>query len=102
MATTLQNLIDAIEADLADSGNATWSAADIEQWSRDAIADYSLHFPLIGQQTIAAVTGTESYDLAGGFLEIISVEYPEGQEPRAYLRRRNRLQGSDCACFLRS
>jgi hypothetical protein len=88
MATTLQNLIDAIEADLSDSGNATWTAADIEQWSRDAIADYSLHFPRTLTQTISTSADIRTYDLEAGFIEILTVEYPAGQDPPEYLARR--------------
>ena len=88
MSTTLQNLIDAIEADLADSGNATWSAADIEQWCRDAIADYSPHFPRTLTETVATSAGDRKYDLPAGFIEVLTVEYPAGQDPPEYLARR--------------
>lgn len=88
MSTTLQNLIDAIEADLADSANAVWTAADIEQWCRDAIADYSLHFPRTLTQTIAASDDDRKYDLDANFLTILNVEYPTGEDPPAYLERR--------------
>ena len=89
MTTTLQNLIDAVEADLADSGNATWTAADVERWIRDAIADYSLHFPRILTQTISCSADDRTYDLASGFLQVLTVEYPTGEDPPEYLRRRN-------------
>ena len=88
MATTLQNLIDAIEADLADSANATWLAADIEQWIRDAIADYSHHFPRILNQAITTAADDRKYDLDANFLEVLTVEYPTGQDPPEYLARR--------------
>jgi hypothetical protein len=88
MATTLQNLINDIETDLNDNSNATWEAADIEQWARDAIADYSLHFPRTVTQTIAAADDDRTYDLAAGFIEVLTVEYPTGQDPPEYLARR--------------
>ena len=88
MSTTLQNLIDAVEADLSDPGNVTWAAADIEQWLRDAIADYSQHFPRTLSETIAAATDDRKYDLPAGFLDVLTVEYPTGQEPPEYLARR--------------
>jgi len=87
--TTLQNLIDACEADLADSGNATWSAADITQWCRDAIADYSLHFPLTeGPATSTPGDGVHTVDLPKRFVEIISVEFPGDEDPPQFLERR--------------
>ena len=81
MATTLQNIIDACEADLGDSGNATWSAADITQWCRDAIADYSVHFPRVLTDTITTSDDDRTYDLNADFLDPISVEYPTGEDP---------------------
>ncbi len=88
MATTLQSLIDACEADLADSGNATWSAADITQWCRDAIADYGQHFPRILQTDITTSADDRQYDLPSNFIDVVSVEYPQGEDPPEYLKRR--------------
>jgi len=88
MSTTLQNLIDACEADLDDSGNAIWSAADIEQWCRDAIADYSLHFHIGEAASIACSDDTRSYDLPARFLDVATVEYPAGEDPPQFLDRR--------------
>jgi hypothetical protein len=88
MTTTLSDLIDLCEADLADSGNATWSAADVEQWLRDAIADYSIHFPRVLSTTIATSADDRTYDLPADFLEPLTVEYPTGEDPPEYLKRR--------------
>jgi len=88
MSTTLTQLIDKCEADLADSGNATWAAADIEQWLRDAIADYSAHFPRIVTTEIELATDDQTYDLESDFIEVISVEYPNNNDPKTYLQRR--------------
>ena len=90
--TTLQNLIDAVEAELGDSGNATWAAADIEQWCRDAIADYSEYFPRILTDGISTTADDRSYDLNADFIAAVSVEYPTGQEPARYLKRRPYIQ----------
>jgi hypothetical protein len=86
--TTLQNLIDACEADLDDSGNATWLAADIEQWCRDAISDYSQHFHTTEASTINCSASDRQYDLATRLVDIIAVEYPKGEDPPVFLRRR--------------
>jgi hypothetical protein len=86
--TTLQNLIDAVEAELGDSGNSTWAAADIEQWCRDAIADYSENFPRILTEEIMTSADDRNYDLAADFLAPVSVEYPQGETPPRYMARR--------------
>jgi hypothetical protein len=86
--TTLETLINQVEADLADSGNTTWAAADIERWLRDAIADYSDYFPRILTDEITTSADDRVYDLAADFLAPISVEYPAGEEPPVYLKRR--------------
>jgi hypothetical protein len=87
--TTLTELIDACEADLADSGNATFAAADIQQWCRDAIADYSQHYPRKLNTTINCADNDREYDLPADLVGVISVEYPDGEDPPEYLRRRN-------------
>jgi len=56
---SLQNLINSCEAHLGDSANATWLTADIEQWCRDSIADYSLHYPRVLDQTVVTATTFE-------------------------------------------
>lgn len=86
--TTLQNLIDDCEADLDDSGNATWAAADIEQWCRDAIADYSLHFPLTTTATTNCSDDDRRYDLHKDVVQVLTVEYPKGEDPPVFLQRR--------------
>ena len=89
--TTLQDLIDYSEADLYDDTNNTWKATDIAQWLRDAIVDYSQHFPQLATQTINMTTGTNQYDLVDQLIDVISVEYPSGEDPKEYLKRRHYL-----------
>lgn len=88
MSTTITNLIDECEADLNDSGNAIWSAADVERWVRDAIADYSLHFPRTLVQSIDCSNNVRQYDLPATFMSVIRVEYPDGEDPPQFLDRR--------------
>ncbi len=88
MSTTLTQLIDQCEADLDDSGNAIWSAADIERWLRDAIADYSAHFPRFISDDITLTTDDREYYLESDFVSMISVEYPNTNDPKTYLQRR--------------
>jgi hypothetical protein len=86
--TTLTELIDACEADLADSGNATFAAADVQQWCRDAIADYSQHYPRKMTATINAADDDREYDLPAALAQVITVEYPDGEDPKKFLRPR--------------
>ena len=96
--TTLRSLINSCESHLGDDANAVWAAADIEQWCRDGIADYSLHFPRTVSQTHTAAAAYE-YNLDAGFFDIISVEYPSGQAEPEFLQWKDRLDedfyGSD-------
>ena len=78
--TTLQFLIKSCESHLGDDDNATWSTSDIEQWCRDSISDCSLHFPRVLDQSINCAV-TYEYNLQAGFLDVISVEYPDGSDP---------------------
>lgn len=86
--TLLSALIDAVEADLQDSGNATYAAADIERWLRDAIDDYSQFFPRSAVDTITTSADDRQYDLNADFIETLSVEYPTAEDPPQYLKRR--------------
>ena len=52
-----------------------WSDLQVNQWINDAIADYSLHFPLISQLSLATVAGQNHYPLTG-IRRILGVEYP--------------------------
>lgn len=89
MSTTLQNLIDDCEADLGDVANATFAAEDIEQWCRDAIADYSQHFPVRDSLTITCSVADKTYALSDDqIIRVVSVEFPKGEDPPEYLHRR--------------
>lgn len=89
MTTTLQNLIDDCEADLGDSSNTTFAAADVEQWCRDAIADISQHFPRVLVKDITTTLDDRQYDLSAGTLDILQVEYPQGEDPPEFLLPRS-------------
>ncbi|MFN2158764.1 MAG: hypothetical protein ACK2TW_02310 [Anaerolineales bacterium] len=66
-----------------------WSNEQVNQWINDAIADYSIHFPLLKTQTISCSEDDRQYDLSTDFVEVISVEYPTGEDPPVYLTRRD-------------
>jgi hypothetical protein len=90
--TTLQQLVDQCAAELDDPTHAVFAAADVEQWCRDAIGDYSLHFPRVVSKDLTTTAEDRSYDLDAGVVGVLTVEYPLGEEPPAFLRPRNRRQ----------
>ena len=66
---------------------AGWSDLQINQWINDAIAEYSVHFPRQLNTTIETTAGSRVYDLPAGFQNLVSVEYPTGEDPPEYLQR---------------
>lgn len=63
----------------------TFSDEQINQWINDAIADYSMHFPLTKTQTISCTANIRNYDLATDFIFALKVEFPVGEDPPQYL-----------------
>lgn len=88
MSTTLAAMVTRLQISLNDEGAATWDTEMIATFLNDAIRDYSNHFPLQSTDTIAMTTGTAEYDLNTDFLGVISVEYPDGEDPREYMIKR--------------
>jgi hypothetical protein len=70
------------------TGSEFFSNTIIEAWINAALRDLSLHFPLRATYTISTTAGTHKYDLETNHLAVLSVEYPTGEEPPAYLTRR--------------
>lgn len=68
-----------------------WSDLQINQWIVDAIADYSVHFPRTIELKIDCTASTHAYDLPADCHAVLSVEYPRGEEPPAYLIHRDRF-----------
>jgi len=61
----------------------------INQWINDAIAEYSIHFPLRKPTTITCTDDDREYNIAvTGIQSIISIQYPVGDDPPKYLTRR--------------
>ena len=61
-----------------------WSDTTLKAWVKDAVRQYSIHFPLIAELSGAATTGTYEYDFDAVCLGIIEVEYPTGEDPPEY------------------
>ncbi len=88
MTTTWQQLVDRTQIQIGDSGAAVWTEAVVIDWLKDAIRDYSLHFPRRVAYLFTANTSTEySDDLDPGTREIITVEHPTGESPPRYLKQ---------------
>jgi Family of unknown function (DUF6682) len=85
--TTWATIVDRCENLLNDAGNSEWTTAELAEWINDAVRHYSQHFPLLKQQTINCGDSDHQYDLGADFMAIISVEYPDGEDPPEYLSR---------------
>lgn len=74
---------------IGDTGSTVFTANQVQQWINDAIRDISLHFPLRKTYDINTAANDREYDLTTEFIGIISVEYPQGEDPPEYLLRRS-------------
>lgn len=72
--------------------DAVWTDNNLDQWILDAIADYSIRFPRTDlEATINCVDDQREYDLSSELTNphsILSVEYPDGEDPPEFLTRR--------------
>jgi hypothetical protein len=90
--TTLAQLADRAQLTLNDSLASTWPQATVESWVIDAIRDYSQTFPMTATLTVT-VSGASpghEFDLFTGIIAVTLVEYPTGEDPPQYLKRRSR------------
>jgi len=62
--TTLANIRDRVEADLMDSGNATWSTAELDAHIRRALIRYSQVNPQTIAADLSSSADTREYSLA--------------------------------------
>jgi hypothetical protein len=85
MGTTLADLRAAVRLTLTDA--TAWPDATLDAWIADAIRFYSVEFPRKWRHTQSLTTGAQAYDLPGahGFMALLSVEYPAGQDPPAFV-----------------
>jgi hypothetical protein len=88
---TLAALADRAQLALADSAAGTWDQATVESWILDGIRDYSQYFPRVVTSDVEEIgAGATHYlDLPTDFLEMISVEFPRGDDPPTFLERRS-------------
>ena len=88
MSTTFAALVTRIQISLNDEAAATWDTEMLATFLNDAIRDYSNHFPIQATDSISTSDGFNNYSLNADFMNVISVEFPDGETPRAYLDRR--------------
>lgn len=86
-AVTAQQIIDQSQSALNDSGAAEFSEAQLLSFLNEAIREYSQHLPRISTADITAVLNTRTYSLPIDTLNILSIEYPVGEDPPQYLQR---------------
>lgn len=85
----LSELADHIQANhLDDAGETYFTQSQVEEWINDAIADFSQHLPRRRTDTITTTADDRKYDLESDFVAALSVEYPTGEDPPEYLKRR--------------
>lgn len=88
--TTLNDFIDRVENAVNDASNTHFSTTVIEEWIDDAIREYSMHFPRRQEKDISTTADDRQYSLPVDLQDILSVEYPKGEDPPEYLHRRPR------------
>ncbi len=68
-----------------------WPDASLNQWITDAVRDYSIYFPRKVELIDDCVAGQRSYTVStpAVFQGVVSVEYPYGQTPVRFLKRKN-------------
>lgn len=77
--TTWADILADLRVDLKDtSSTPRWSDEALFLWTRDAIRDYSMHLPIIGQRTELTLSG-DSYPLPADYLKVERVESPTGR-----------------------
>jgi hypothetical protein len=99
MTYTRQSLRDLCRRRLGDLDLPyKWSDLQINQWINDAIADYSIHFPRRVELKLDCTLDTHSYELPADCHGLLSVEYPQGQDPPEYLQPADRFADGFYAC----
>ena len=84
--TTRAQMLAIVRETLTDT--TQWPDATINVWIADAIRDYSHFFPYVVEKTYTFTCAARSFTistLSPPPLEVLRVEYPDGEEPPRYL-----------------
>lgn len=87
--TTLSELRTQARNLIGDTGSAVFTDSQIDQFINEAIKDISIHFPIRKTYAISTSANDRQYDLEADFISVVSVEYPSGEDPPRYLKRRS-------------
>jgi hypothetical protein len=88
MASTINDYLPLVRADLGDPSATIWSDADLRRHLAHAVAEYQLWKPLEALDTAhSLVAGSRTIDLSDvpALMRVQAVEYPTGQWPPAYV-----------------
>lgn len=87
-AADAQDLIDRAQNELADATATTFSETLLLEWLNTAVRSYGRFFKRTLSTTLTTTAGDRTYTLPTDFHRPITIEYPTGQTPPAYLGRR--------------
>lgn len=91
MTTTFTQLLTDCLVALGDPSALTWSRTSVMwPWCIEAMKTFPILRPMRDEHT-NGITLVYSFAAADDFREMISVEYPVGQQPPVYLVRKNRF-----------
>ncbi len=89
MVGTLTSLLQEVRNMLGDlTPTYTFSDSQLTDFINQAIRDLSQHFPRQVEYTLNTSAGDHYYDLEISHTAILSCEYPSGEEPPQFLKRR--------------
>lgn len=93
MARSLGELIQEARNLIGDLNALNYEYEDdqLEDFINQAIRDLSQHFPRFADYDVSTTAGTHIYDLELTHTGIISVEYPQGEDPPVFLKHRSFL-----------
>ena len=93
MSVSFSKLLTDCLVALGDADASTWSRTNIVwPWAIEAMLEFPILRPLVQTPTFSAAA--HYIALSSDFREVISVEYPAGQDPPVYLSRMNRFDPS--------
>ena len=84
--SNLSQLIDLVEMELKDTGNAQWSTDELTAHIRRALRAYNRVQPRRAQGVISATEGEREYSLAGlsGLMDVLEVWHPWDDDDPSY------------------
>ena len=93
MTISLNETVDLVRRNFRD---VMWSEDTLKEWVKQAVKEYSKHFPDVASMSDTTVVGTYQYDFFEGthdeedlpvILEVVSVEYPADEDPPEFASR---------------